>query len=184
LPADGETMGEIAVRGNTVMMGYLKNPEASDAVFKGGWFRSGDLGVMDADGRLTFAGRLKDMLKVGGENVAALEVESYLLRHPAINVAAVVGAPDAYYGEVPAAFLELAPGATLTEEEVIAFCIDEIATFKVPRYVRFVEGWPMSGTKIRKFVLRDRLAEELAAAGITTAPRIESGRARRARDRR
>jgi fatty-acyl-CoA synthase len=176
------TRGEIQFRGPSRFVGYYRDAEATAAcLLPGGWFRSGDLGVLDPEDRLTFGGRLKDMLKVGGENVAALEVESYLVRHPAINVAAVVGAADAYYGEVPAAFVELAPGASLTEDEVIAFCVDEIATFKVPRYVRFVTEWPMSGTKIKKFVLREQLAEELSRAGITAAPRIESDRARRAR---
>jgi fatty-acyl-CoA synthase len=115
------------------------------------------------------------MLKVGGENVSALELEGYLLGHPAINIAQVVAAPDARYGEVPAAFVELKRGAALTQEELIAFCVGQIATYKVPRYVRTVTEWPMSGTKIQKFVLRDRIASELREAGITEAPRVESG---------
>jgi len=116
------------------------------------------------------------MLKVGGENVAAAEVEGYLLTHPAVDVVAVVGAPDAYYVEVPAAFVQLAPGATATEEELIEFCLGRIAPYRVPRYVRFVDvgGWPMSGTKIKKYVLRERIAAELEAAGITEAPRFPS----------
>jgi len=176
--APGER-GEIQYRGASRFAGYYRDAAATQAcLLPGGWFRTGDLGVRDAAGRLSWAGRLKDMLKVGGENVAALEVESYLRRHPAVGIVAVVGAPDAYYGEVPAAFIELAPGAALTEQEVIDFCLDEIATFKVPRYVRFVTEWPMSGTKIRKFVLRDRLAAELAGLGIAEAPRLRSTRAR------
>ncbi|MTD55501.1 class I adenylate-forming enzyme family protein [Amycolatopsis pithecellobii] len=172
--------GEIQFRGTSRCLGYYRDePATADAIAPGGWFRSGDLGDLDTDGRLTFRGRLKDMLKVGGENVAALEVESYLSRHPAVNTVAVVGAPDSHYGEVPAAFVERIPGATVTEQELIEFCVDRIATFKVPRYVRFVAGWPMSATKIRKGVLRDQLAAELAKAGITRAPQLFSTRSRR-----
>ena len=171
------TEGEIQFRGVARFLGYYKDDETNARVLDAdGWFHSGDLGVMDTAGRLTFRGRLKDMLKVGGENVASLEVESYLLRHPAVNVAAVVAAPDSYYGEVPTAYVELAPGATVTEQELIDFCVDRIATYKVPRYVRFVESWPMSGTKIRKFKLREQIANELSASGITQAPRIHSTR--------
>jgi fatty-acyl-CoA synthase len=173
-----EIRGEIQFRGPSRCLGYYGDDAATAAAFaEGGWFKSGDLGVLDSEGRLTFRGRLKDMLKVGGENVAALEVESYLARHPAINIVAVVGAPDAYYGEVPVAYIQLAPGASLTAEEVTAFCLDNIATYKVPRYVRFVESWPMSGTKIQKYRLRERITDELAQAGITEAPRISSTRA-------
>jgi fatty-acyl-CoA synthase len=115
------------------------------------------------------------MLKVGGENVAAAEVEEYLVQHPAIEIVQVVGAPDARYVEVPAAFVQRRAGATVTEEELVEFCRGRIATFKIPRYVRFVDEWPMSGTKIQKFRLRERLAAELEVAGITEAPRLTSG---------
>jgi fatty-acyl-CoA synthase len=173
--------GEIQFRGPSRCLGYYRDPDATQAsTAPGGWFRSGDLGDLDPDGRLTFRGRLKDMLKVGGENVAALEIESYLARHPAVNVVAVVGVPDSYYGEVPVAYIELAPGASASEQEIIDFCLDSIATFKVPRYVRFVTEWPMSGTKIRKYVLRDRILSELATAGPAAAPRLRSRRSRRA----
>lgn len=179
LPLPALERGEIQFRGPSRFVGYYKDKAATDAVIDGeGWFSSGDLGVMDAEGRLTYKGRLKDMLKVGGENVAALEIESFLLRHPAVSIVAVVGAPDGYYTEVPAAYVQLAPGASATEEELIRFCLDDIATYKVPRYVRFVEEWPMSGTKIKKYILRERIAEELKAAGITTAPKLVSTRAR------
>ena len=114
------------------------------------------------------------MLKVGGENVAAAEVESYLVQHPAVEIVQIVAAPDARYVEVPAAFVQLRTGATVTEQELIDFCRGQIATFKVPRYVRFVTEWPMSGTKIQKFKLRQEIADELAAAGITEAPKITS----------
>ena len=128
---------------------------------------------MDAGGRLVYAGRLKDMLKVGGENVSALEIEDYLARHPAVNMAQVVAAPDARYTEVPAAYVELRPGATPpAEAELIEFCIGQIASYKVPRYIRIIDDWPMSGTKIQKFVLRDRIDAELREKGITEAPRI------------
>ncbi|GAA4556976.1 AMP-binding protein [Pseudonocardia xishanensis] len=173
--------GEIQFRGPSRFLGYYEDSEATAAAIDTeGWFHSGDRGTLDAAGRLTFRGRLKDMLKVGGENVSAVDVESYLLRHPAVNVVAVVGAPDDYYGEVPVAYVELAPGAEATEQELIDYCVDRIATFKVPRYVRFVEGWPMSGTKIRKVELRERIAGELAAAGVREAPRVRSTRARTA----
>ena len=154
--------GEICVRGRGVFAGYHNDPDKTAASFHdGGWFRTGDLGVMDDEGRVTFKGRLKDMLKVGGENVAAVEVEGYLSTHPAITMAQVVGLPDQKYGEVPAAFVELRSGATATEQEIIDYCRGEIASFKVPRVVRFVDTWPMGATKILKYVLRDRLVDEL-----------------------
>ncbi len=121
-----------------------------------------------------FGGRLKDILKVGGENVSAVEVEAFLATHPAIDIAQVVGADDARYQEVPAVFVQTRPGVTVTEADIIDFCRGQIATFKVPRYVRFVTEWPMSGTKIQKFRLREQLAEELTLRGITEAPKLRS----------
>ena len=121
--------------------------------------------MADEAGRLRFLSRLKDMLKVGGENVAAAEVEGFLAEHPAVGIVQVVGAPDARYGEVPAAFVQLRPGTTATEADLIAFCTGRIATFKVPRYVRFVAEWPMSGTKVQKFRLREQITTELQAGG-------------------
>ena len=112
---------------------------------------------------------------MGGENVAAIEIEDYLVRHPAVNIVQVVAAPDARYTEVPAAFVQLAPGQEVSEEELQQFCIGHIATFKVPRYVRFVTDWPMSGTKIQKFILREQIAHELEERGIAEAPKITSG---------
>jgi acyl-CoA synthetase (AMP-forming)/AMP-acid ligase II len=168
-PGTGETVahgepGEIVVRGRGVFSGYYNDPEKTEAAFwEGGWFRTGDLGVLDAEGRVTFRGRLKDMLKVGGENVAAVEIEGYLALHPAVKLAQVVGLPDEKYGEVPVAFIELVPGATTTETEMIYFCRGEIASFKIPRQVRFVEDWPMGATKILKSTLRDRLLTEVAS---------------------
>ena len=169
-PESGATLaagerGEICVRGRGVFTGYHNDPEKTAASFyDGGWFRTGDLGVMDDDGRVTFKGRLKDMLKVGGENVAAVEVEGFLATHPAVALAQVVGLPDEKYEEVPAAFIELAPGESATEGEIIEFCRGEIASFKIPRVVRFVDEWPMGATKILKYELRDRLLAEFGTS--------------------
>ena len=171
----GET-GELCLRGYAMFEGYYKDPEqTAQTVDEEGWFHTGDLGSLDEQGRLAYAGRLKDMLKVGGENVAAIEIEDYLVRHPAVNIVQVVAAPDARYTEVPAAFVQLAPGQEVSEEELQQFCIGHIATFKVPRYVRFVTDWPMSGTKIQKFILREQIAHELEERGIAEAPKITSG---------
>jgi fatty-acyl-CoA synthase len=119
-------------------------------------------------------GRIKDMLKVGGENVAAAEVEDYLMHHPSVRMVQVVAAPDRRYIEVPVAFIELNAGTEATEQEIIEFCLGKIATFKVPRYVRFITEWPMSGTKIQKYKLREAIAAELTAQGIEEAPRLHS----------
>ena len=153
--------GEITVRGPGLFERYHNDPEKTAEAMRGGWFHTGDLGCVDAAGRLTFLGRLKDMLKVGGENVAAVEIEAYLVTHPAVKIAQVVGVPDARYVEVPAAFVELVDGADATEEELIDYCRGTIASFKVPRHVRFVTEWPMSATKIQKFQLREDLLAEL-----------------------
>jgi fatty-acyl-CoA synthase len=126
-----------------------------------GWLRSGDLGKINSDGLVTYLGRLKEMLKVGGENVAPAEIESYLSTHPAIKLVQVIGVPDERLEEVPAVFVELATDQDLSAEEVIALCEGAIASFKVPRYVRFVTEWPMSATKIQKFRLREQLLAEL-----------------------
>ena len=168
-----DEVGELCLRGYARFEGYFKDPEqTARAIDEGGWFHTGDLGSLDENGHLRYSGRLKDMLKVGGENVAAIEIEDYLVRHPAVNIVQVVAAPDARYEEVPAAFVQLAPGQTATEEELIAFCAGKIATFKVPRYVRFVTEWPMSGTKIQKFVLSEQIARELDERGIREAPKV------------
>jgi fatty-acyl-CoA synthase len=170
--APGEP-GEILFRGAMRFSGYYKDPElTATAIDRDGWFHTGDRGRVRADGSLVFLGRLKDMLKVGGENVAAAEIEAFLLTHPAIDIVAVTGVRDARYTEVPAAFVELAPGASLSEEELRSFCVGSIATFKVPRYLRIVDAWPMSGTKIRKHVLREGLEAELDTAGIAEAVRV------------
>jgi fatty-acyl-CoA synthase len=153
--------GEITVRGPGLFSYYHNDPEKTALAFRGGWFHTGDLGCVDDDGRLTFLGRLKDMLKVGGENVAAVEIEAFLMTHPAVKIAQVVSVPDEKYLEVPGALVEPIEGSSVTEDELIAFCRGTIAGFKVPRYVRFVDRWPMSGTKIKKFQLREDLLREL-----------------------
>jgi fatty-acyl-CoA synthase len=159
-------IGEILVRGYSIMDEYYKDPVATAAAIDSeGWLHTGDLGSLDGNGHLTYHGRLKDMLKVGGENVSAAEVEAVISECPGVGTVQVVGAEDERLDEVVAAFIEPTPGAGLTEEDVIAFCRPRIAAFKVPRYVRFVEAWPMSATKIQKHVLRDRLRAELAKAG-------------------
>jgi fatty-acyl-CoA synthase len=166
--------GELWHRAVSQFDGYYRDPEATAAaVDADGWFRTGDLMCWEADGSIRFIGRLKDQLKVGGENVSAADIEDYLLTHPAIDVACVVGAPDSRYGEVPAAFVRLTPGAGTTEAELIQFCVGRIAGYKVPRYVRVVDEFPVTPTaKIQKFVLRDRIAAELRERGITEAPRF------------
>ena len=168
------TPGEMLFRGVTSFAGYYRDPETTAAVMDDdGWVRTGDLVRREEDGTIAFLSRLKDMLKVGGENVSAAEIEGYLLTHPDVSVAAVVGAPDARYGEVPAAFVQLRGGASIEEEELIGYCIGNIATFKVPRYIRFVDEFPATATaKIQKFVLRERIESELRARGISEAPKL------------
>lgn len=173
-------LGEIRYRGWAVFDGYYREPTLTAEVLDHeGWFSSGDMGTLDDHGRLTFVTRLKDMLKVGGENVAAAEIEGYLLTHPAVLIAQVVAAPDARYTEVPAAFVQLRPDTDATEQDLIEYCLGRIATFKVPRYVRFVDDWPMSGTKIKKYELRTRIAAELREQGITEAPKLRAAEAQR-----
>lgn len=156
--------GEILVKGYCLFEGYYKDDEKNaEAWTDDGWFRTGDICSVDDDGRVTYEGRVKDMLKVGGENVAAAEIEGFLSQHDAIMLAQVVSAPDPKYIEVPAAFVQLAPGATATEDEIIEFCRGTVASFKVPRYVRFVTEWPMSATKIQKIRLREQIAAELSS---------------------
>ncbi|NKB39084.1 MAG: AMP-binding protein [Gammaproteobacteria bacterium] len=154
--------GECWIRGNGIFTEYYKSPEkTAEALDRQGWFHSGDICSVDKDGQLLFHGRLRDMLKVGGENVAAVEIEVCLQKHPAVKLAQVVGVPDQRLQEVAAAFIELSPNCSSTEEELIEFCKDRIAGFKVPRYVRFIEEWPMSSTKIKKYHLQNQICEEL-----------------------
>ncbi|MDP3424857.1 MAG: acyl-CoA synthetase [Burkholderiaceae bacterium] len=157
VPADGETMGEIFFRGNVVMKGYLKNPAATEEAFAGGWFHTGDLAVMYPDGYVKIKDRSKDIIISGGENISSIEVEDTLCRHPAVMLAAVVAQPDEKWGEVPCAFVELKPGAVTTEADIVAFCREHLARFKVPKRVVFV-GLPKTSTgKIQKFVLRSQV---------------------------
>jgi acyl-CoA synthetase (AMP-forming)/AMP-acid ligase II len=156
--------GELAIRGDALFDRYWGDGELSAGqMIADGFFKTGDVGSIDQDGFVSFHGRFKDQLKVGGENVSALEVESFLATHPAVHLAQVVGVDDERYGEVPAAFIELKPGHALNEAAVKQFCEGRIARFKVPRYVRFVEQWPMSATKILKYRLRQQIADELAS---------------------
>jgi fatty-acyl-CoA synthase len=156
VPWDGETMGEIMFRGNLTMKGYLKNPKATEDAFRGGWYHTGDLAVMQPDGYVKIKDRSKDIIISGGENISSVEVEDILYRHPAVMTAAVVATPDPKWGEVPCAFIELREGATLTEEELKAFCKERMAHFKVPKKFVF-EAVPKTSTgKIQKFLLRER----------------------------
>ena len=151
-------VGEIVFRGAGAFRGYYKDAAATRAtILPGGWVRTGDLGEMDPDGWLFFRGRLKDMLKVGGENVSAAELESFLSGHSAVKFVQVVGQPDEVLGEFPVAFIELNPGMASTQEEIVSFCKGKIANYKIPRGVKFVTEWPMSATKIQKFKLKEFL---------------------------
>ena len=157
--------GDICIRGPGMLTGYYKDPEkTAESIDADGWLHTGDLGSLDADGQIMFHGRTKDMLKVGGENVAAAEIEAVLNAHPAVELAQIVGAPDARYEEVAAAFVKLKAGAAVGEADLIAHCDDKLARFKIPRYVRFVDDWPMSTSKIQKFKLKDQITEELNKA--------------------
>jgi 3-(methylthio)propionyl---CoA ligase len=165
VPADSETMGEIMFRGNITMKGYLKNPSATQAAFDGGWFHSGDLAVMQPDGYIKIKDRSKDIIISGGENISSIEVEDVLYRHPSVLAAAVVAQPDQKWGETPCAFVELKPGAKLSEVELIEFCRGKLARFKVPRTVVFGELPKTSTGKVQKFLLRERAK---SAAAIDT----------------
>ena len=156
VPWDGETMGEIMFRGNITMKGYLKNPQATDAAFKGGWFHTGDLAVTYPDGYSKIKDRSKDIIISGGENISSLDVEDVLYRHPAVMSAAVVAKPDEKWGETPCAFVELREGASATAEEIIAFCRERLAGFKCPKTIVFGPVPKTSTGKIQKFQLRER----------------------------
>ena len=155
VPMDGETMGEIFMRGNIVMRGYLKNPKATEEAFAGGWFHTGDLAVRHPDGYVEIKDRSKDIIISGGENISTIEVEGVLYRHPAVLEAAVVARPDEKWGETPCAFVTLRDGATASADEIIAFCRRHLAHFKCPRTVVFTTLPKTSTGKIQKFVLRE-----------------------------
>jgi fatty-acyl-CoA synthase len=156
VPRDGVTMGEVFLRGNIVMKGYLKNPKATEEAFAGGWFHSGDLGVWHPDGYIELKDRSKDIIISGGENISTIEVEQVLYRHPAVLEAAVVARPDEKWGETPCAFVTLRPGMAVLEEEIIAFCREHLAHYKVPRSVVFGPLPKTSTGKVQKYVLREQ----------------------------
>ncbi len=156
-PLPPDTLGEVMFRGNVVMKGYLKNPDATRAAFAGGWFHSGDLGVMHEDGYIQLKDRSKDIIISGGENISSIEIENVLTRHPAVLFAAVVAKVDAKWGETPCAFVEKRRGHdAVTEDEILAFCRQHLAKFKAPRFLIFAELPKTSTGKIQKFALRER----------------------------
>ena len=155
VPADGETLGEVMMRGNVVMKGYLKNRKASDEAFAGGWFHSGDLGVKYPDGYIQLKDRSKDIIISGGENISSIEVEDALFKHPAVQAAAVVAKPDEKWGETPCAFIELKPEKSATADELLAWCRQHLAAYKCPRHIVFTELPKTSTGKIQKFRLRE-----------------------------
>jgi acyl-CoA synthetase (AMP-forming)/AMP-acid ligase II len=153
--------GEICARGPNMLSGYYNAPDKTAESIRDGWLHTGDIGSLDEAGTIMFHGRTKDMLKVGGENVAAAEIEGALQSHAAVKLAQVVGIPDERYVEVPVAFVELAAGMAADPDELIAHCRGRIANFKLPRAVRFVTDWPVSTSKIQKFRLREMMLQEL-----------------------
>ncbi len=161
VPADGETMGEVMFRGNIVMKGYLKNAKATEEAFAGGWFHSGDLGVLHPDGYIQLKDRSKDVIISGGENISSIEVEDALYKHKAVAACGVVAKADEKWGETPVAYVELKPGTKATEAEIIEHCRTLLARFKCPKRVIFAEIPKTSTGKIQKYVLR-QMAKELA----------------------
>jgi fatty-acyl-CoA synthase len=157
VPADGTTMGEVVMRGNNVMLGYYDDAAATEKAFEGGWFHSGDLGVLHPDGYVELRDRAKDVVVSGGENISTIEVEQAIASHPAVLEVAVVGVPDEEWGERPKAFVVLADGQSATEPELIEHVRAKIARYKAPREVEFVEKLPKTSTgKVQKFELRER----------------------------
>jgi acyl-CoA synthetase (AMP-forming)/AMP-acid ligase II len=160
-PTSPGVTGEIQFRGGGAFRGYYKDPAATrSTILPDGWVRTGDMGKLDHDGWLRYEGRYKEMLRVGGENFAAAEIESFLSAHPAVKYVQVVGKPDDRLGEVPVAFVECNDGSTATQADIVDFCVGKIAKFKIPRQVVFVTQWPMSATKIQKFKLREMIPPE------------------------
>jgi fatty-acyl-CoA synthase len=157
VPADGTTMGEVVMRGNNVMLGYYRNPQATEEAFRGGWFHSGDYALMHPDGYIEIRDRLKDIVISGGENISSIEVEKVIYEHPSVLEVAVVASPDDKWGEVPAAFVDLKPGYVATAEELIEFCRARLAHFKCPKRVEFGLLPKTATGKIRKNQLRDRV---------------------------
>jgi fatty-acyl-CoA synthase len=156
VPRDGNTMGEVVMRGNVVMTGYFEDAEATERAFHGGWFHSGDLGVQHPDGAVELRDRAKDIIISGGENISTIEVEQAVVSHPAVLECAVIAVPDEKWGEVPKAFVTLKPGASVTVEELVAHCRTRLANFKLPRQIEFGNLPKTSTGKIQKFLLRDQ----------------------------
>ena len=165
VPADAETMGEVAIRGNNLMKGYYRDDEASGEAIPDGWFRTGDLGVMHPDGYVELRDRAKDIIISGGENISSIEVEQVIVSHPAVSEAAVVAAPDDLWGEIPVAFVDLRPGAELSGDDVVSHVRERLAHFKAPKHVVMEELPKTSTGKVQKFVLRERAAAIVAEAG-------------------
>ncbi len=163
---DGKTIGEIMVRGNTVMLGYLKQPKATAEAFRGGWMHTGDLAVEHPDGYVEIKDRAKDIIISGGENISSVEVEIALYKHPAVALAAVVARPDEKWGETPCAFVQLKPGTDASADEIIAFCRDQLAHYKAPKSVVFGPLPTTATGKIQKFVLRERARAVVRSAGV------------------
>jgi len=161
VPRDGKTMGEIMIKGNIVMKGYYKDKVATDKAMKNGWFHSGDLAVIYPDGYVKIQDRSKDIIISGGENISSIEIENTLSKHPSVSIAAVVSKTDEKWGEVPCAFIETVKDKPVTEKELISFCKETLASFKVPKKIEFCELPKTSTGKIQKFELRKK-AEELS----------------------
>ena len=176
VPRDGQTMGEVVMRGNTVMKGYYRDPEATARGFAGGWFHSGDLAVMHPDGYIELRDRKKDIIISGGENISTIEVEQAIVRHPAVLECAVIAVPDEKWGERPKAFVTLKPGMEVTAAEIIAFCRDHIAHFKCPAAVEFGELPKTSTGKVQKFC-----AARAGVGGIREAHQLAQADTRLAR---
>ena len=156
VPRDGKTLGEVVMTGNMVMKGYYKDPEATETAFRGGYFHSGDVAVWHPDGYAELRDRSKDVIISGGENISSIEIEQVIYRHPAVLECAVIGVPHEKWGESPKAFITLKPGQTATEEEIVNFCRENIAHFKCPTTVDFIDLPKTSTGKIQKFILRDK----------------------------
>jgi len=165
------TPGEFCTRGYSVMLGYWDDPErTAQAIDRAGWMHTGDLATMDADGYCNIVGRIKDMVIRGGENIYPREIEEFLYRHPAIQDVQVFGIPDPRYGEELCAWIKVRDGSTLTDDDVKAFCKDQIAHYKVPRHIRFVNDFPMTVTgKMQKFIMRETMIAEIGVKEIATA---------------
>jgi fatty-acyl-CoA synthase len=171
-PVPYGTRGELWVRGYSVMQGYYKQPEATAAVIDAaGWLHTGDMVTMREDGTIRFLGRYKDLLKVGGENVDPIEVEGFLLRHPAIDQVQMIGVPDARLSEVPCVCIIPKPGAEITQEALVAFCRGQLASFKIPRYIVILDAFPMTSSgKVQKFKLRDIAVAQACPEGARSGP--------------